>query len=117
MNRLLRQSDRDRGPGRQPYQQVFGRVVHIRRINAAMDQTPRRRVGSAHLLAEEQHLFRARRTHKPRQQPSGSRISTEAAGQERLPEHGIGGCEGEVGGEREVAAEADRPPPDSAQDR
>ena len=75
----------------------------------AVDQAPVRRVGSADLLAEQQHLLRPRQTDQPGQQPRRARIRAEAAGDERLPEHRIVGGHGEVGGQRQVAAKADGP--------
>ena len=64
---------------------------------------------AADLLAEQQHLLGPRQADQPGQQPRGAGVGAEAAADERLPEHRVVGGDGEVGGQGQIAAEADGP--------
>ncbi len=70
----------------------------------------------ADLLAEQQHLLaRARPTSRGSSQVEPE-SGAEAAADERLPEHRVVGGDGEVRGQRQVAAEPDGPAPHAAHD-
>ena len=107
--RLLGQSDRDGGSRGQPGQQLVGGGVEFGGGHRGVDQPPVGRVGTGHLLAQQQHPLGAGHPGQARQQPGRARVRGETAGQERLPEQRVGVGDGEVGGEREIAAQA-RPP-------
>jgi enoyl-CoA hydratase len=113
----LGQPERDGRGRRQLRGQLPGRRVQPVTLHRRVYQPPVGGLGPAELAAEQQQLPGPDRPDDPGEQPGAARVGGEPAVQERVPEGGVAGRHGEVGGQRKLRADPGRPAADRAHHR
>src|SRR4030095_15552042 len=116
MDAVFRESDRDRRATRELADERRRGGFELVVGNGAVDEAARRSLGTGELAAEQQQLLGARQAYQAREQPGRTTVRAEPPLDEWLPEAGRLGRDREVGGGRQLEAEAGRPAAHRADD-